>query len=101
MRRPAHKTSAPERDFYSPAQVAELLGVTPAHVRRLIAEGALVAANIAAPRTRRPLWVVPRSEIVAMLEARGLKALTGGASNALHATDAHTVALARAVAVED
>jgi len=91
---------SPAREFYSPAQAAELLGCSAAHVRHLIAEHELVAANIGAAKGRkggkgRALWCIPRSELGAMLKARGLKDLPWGALgtlDALDATGAHAVA---------
>lgn len=89
-----HERRVPERDFFSPAAVARLLGISPAHARRLIATGALVAANLGTGS--RPLYVVPRCELLALLRARGLDRLGDGASGVLRATDAQVVTPAAA-----
>ena len=88
-----------ERPFHSPASAAELLGISPAHVRRLISSGELVAANLGSGR--RPLYVIPHSELVALLRARGLDRLPDGAVATLHATSARAVASGAAREEED
>jgi excisionase family DNA binding protein len=59
-----------EREFFSPPEVAETIGVSHSKVLTWIASGELRALDLATHRGQRPRWKIAKADLEAFLARR-------------------------------